>query len=236
MRFGYLPSKPAEENSDLDKKIVRHSAIFAGAITLLLWLAKLLELALRQNFTSGGIYPRAGFGASGILTSPFIHADFGHLISNTVPFFLLLFALVYYYRKFAYRILWMIYLFAGISVWLLGREAWHIGASGIVYGLAAFHFTSGLLRNDARLLTISVVVAFLYGGLIWGLFPLQPEVSWESHFFGAFAGVILAIWYRKYRITRIPFDWEAEEGDDDITDESPEIEENVREENTHPEE
>ena len=108
----------------------------------------------------------------------------------------------------------MMYVLAGFCVWVFGREAWHIGASGVVYALAAFHFVSGIIRNDVRLLTLSVVVVFLYGGLIWGMFPIDPKVSWEGHLWGAISGVILAISYRKFIIRRDKFDWEEEEEDD----------------------
>lgn len=218
MRFGYFPSNPGAVEPELDKKITRHSLIFAASVTLLLWLTKLLELTANANFVQGGVFPRAWYGLSGIITSPLIHADFGHLVSNSVPLFLLLFALIYYYRKYAYRIFWMMYLFSGVCVWLFGREAWHIGASGVVYGLAAFHFTSGLLRNDLRLLTISVVVVFLYGGMVWGLFPIHPDVSWESHLYGAISGLLLAFAFRKHIVKRIPFEWEYENEDpeDDV--------------------
>jgi hypothetical protein len=108
-------------------------------------------------------------------------------------------------------------------VWIAGREAWHIGASGIVYALASFHFISGIIRNDIRLLTLSIVVVFLYGGMIWGLFPIDPKISWEGHFWGAFWGIILAIYYRRYTIRRNKFDWEEEPDEDEFieTENSP---------------
>jgi hypothetical protein len=88
---------------------------------------------------------------------------------------------------------------------------WHIGASGVVYAMAAFHFVSGIIRNDVRLLTLSVTVVFLYGGLIWGLLPINPEISWEGHLWGAISGIVLALIYKKYTIRRDKFDWEDEE-------------------------
>ena len=96
-------------------------------------------------------------------------------------------------------------------MWFSGREAWHIGASGVVYALAAFHFVSGIIRNDVRLLTLSVVVVFLYGGMVWGMFPINPDISWEGHLWGAVSGIVLALYYRKYIIRRDKFDWEEEE-------------------------
>ena len=110
----------------------------------------------------------------------------------------------------------LIYLLSGLCVWLAGREAWHIGASGVVYGLASFHLVSGFLRNDVRLLTVSVIVVFLYGGMFWGLFPIKPDISWESHLWGALSGLFLAVYYRKYKVRRKKFEWEdAPEEDDD---------------------
>ena len=132
-------------------------------------------------------------------------------MSNSIPFFILLFMLIYFYRRISYQIFFLLYFLSGLSVWLAGREAWHIGASGVVYAMAAFHFVSGIIRNDVRLLTLSVVVVFLYGGLIWGIFPIDPEISWEGHLWGAVSGVVLAIYYRKYTIRRDKFEWEEEE-------------------------
>ena len=100
----------------------------------------------------------------------------------------------------------------------MGREAWHIGASGVVYALAAFHFVSGIIRSDVRLLTLSVVVVFLYGGLVWGLLPIRPEISWEGHLSGTISGVVLAFYYRKYIIRREKYDWELEEDEDQEQD------------------
>jgi len=157
-----------------------------------------------------GILPRHIRGLWGILFSPFLHSDFNHLVSNTVPFLILTFALIYFYRRLSYTIFFLIYFLAGLCVWLGGRESWHIGASGIVYGLAAFHFVSGIIRNDLRLLIISAVVVFLYGGMVWGLLPLKPQVSWESHLWGAASGVLLAYYFRRFSIQRRKFEWEEE--------------------------
>jgi membrane associated rhomboid family serine protease len=160
----------------------------------------------------------------GILFSPFIHSGFDHLISNSIPFFILMFMLIYFYRRISYRIFVQMYLLAGICVWLAGREAWHIGASGVVYAMAAFHFVSGIIRNDVRLLTLSVVVVFLYGGMVWGMFPINPDVSWEGHLWGAVSGVVLAFYYRKYIIRRDKFDWEEEEEEEEVGSDQPEPE------------
>ncbi len=216
--FKYYPSNNLETDEKLDKKIFIHSLIFPALFVFIFWLVLIIEQGFGLNFTKGGVYPLHLKGIFGILLSPFIHSGYSHLLANTFPFFILLAALVYFYRKLAYRIFFQIFIISGICVWLGGREAWHIGASGVVYGLAAFHFTSGILRNDIRLLTISVIVIFLYGGMFWGIFPIKPDISWESHLWGAVSGILLSLYYKKYLIKRNKFDWEDEEDDDENLD------------------
>jgi len=213
--FRYYPDNNADSDKELDKRILIHSLIFPGLFVFLFWLVKVIENAFGLSFVRFGVYPLHLKGLKGILFSPFIHSGYGHLLANTVPFFILLAALVYYYRRISYRIFFQIFIFSGICVWLGGREAWHIGASGVVYGLAAFHFVSGILRNDIRLLTLSVIVVFLYGSMFWGIFPIKPDISWEAHLWGAASGVILAVFYRRYAVRRKKFDWEDEPDDDE---------------------
>ncbi len=208
--FRYYPSNPQNLDPETEKKIFIHSLLLPAAFVLVFWLIKIIEQASELSFVELGIYPRHLNGLQGILFSPFLHSDFNHLISNSLPFFILGFMLIYFYRRISYRIFFLLYLFSGLSTWFMGREAWHIGASGVIYALAAFHFVSGIIRSDIRLLTLSVVVVFLYGGLVWGLLPIRPEISWEGHLSGAISGVALAFYYRKYILRREKFDWEYE--------------------------
>lgn len=208
--FRYYPENHSAQNPELEKKIFRHSFLFAIFFVVVFWIVLALQVFFDLDLYKSGIYPHHLKGLPGIFLSPFIHSGYKHLISNSVSFFILLFALVYFYRKISYRIFFQIFLLSGICVWIAGRESWHIGASGVVYGMAAFHFTSGVIRNDLRLLVISVVVVFLYGGMIWGMLPLKPEISWESHLWGGVSGVLLAFYYRKFRLRREKFDWEEE--------------------------
>ena len=209
--FNYYPSNPQRLDPELEKRIFFHSMIFPGAFVIAFWLVEFTKRTLALDLVRLGIYPLHLKGLPGILLAPFIHSGFNHLISNSIPFFILFFALIYFYRRISYRIFLMLYILSGLTVWLSGREAWHIGASGVVYAMASFHFVSGIIRNDVRLLTMSVVVVFLYGGLIWGIFPINPAISWEGHLWGAVSGIILALYYRQYRIRRDKFDWEEEE-------------------------
>jgi len=230
--FRYYPSNPANLNTEMEKKIFIHSLLFPAAFVALMWLIKLIEISAGLDFTRYGIFPLRAYGLKGIIFAPFIHADFSHLISNSLPFFILGFMLVYFYRRVSYRILFLLYILSGLSTWIIGREAWHIGASGVVYALAAFHFVSGIIRSDVRLLTLSVIVVFLYGGLVWGLLPVRPEVSWEGHLSGSIWGVALAFFYRKFVIRREKYDWEYDDDDDDLDTND---EENAPEALSHPE-
>ena len=213
--FRYYPSNPKNLDPEMEKKIFFHSLLFPAIFVLALWIVKIIELTSGLSFVEFGIYPRHINGLQGILFSPFIHSDFSHLISNSLPFFILGFMLIYFYRRISYRIFFLLYILSGISTWIMGREAWHIGASGVVYAMATFHFVSGIIRSDVRLLTLSAIVVFLYGGLVWGLLPIRPEISWEGHLSGAIFGVALAFYYRKYIVRREKFDWEDEPDDDE---------------------
>ncbi|MBV5312689.1 MAG: rhomboid family intramembrane serine protease [Prolixibacteraceae bacterium] len=219
--FNYYPRNTELVDKDLDKKIFKYSLLIPLAIVVVFWVVKLIENLYQLDFSKFGILPLQAEGLPGIILSPFIHSNYDHLLSNSIPFLILTFALLYFYRNLAYRIFFLIYILSGICVWLGGRPSWHIGASGIVYGLASFLFFSGALRRDANLLTIGIIVVFLYGSMFWGIFPLKPEISWESHLWGAASGLMLAIYYRHQGPVRPAASWEnePEEDDSDYTDE-----------------
>jgi len=217
--FKYYPSNPRKLDPEMEKRIFIHSLIFSAAFIVVFWIIEIIKQVTGISIAHLGIYPLHLKGLYGIIFSPFLHSGYNHLISNSVPFFILLFALIYFYRRISYRIFFQLYLLAGLCVWLAGREAWHIGASGVIYAMASFHFVSGIIRNDVRLLTLSVVVVFLYGGMIWGLLPVDPGISWEGHLWGAISGVVLAFYYRKYTLRRDKFDWEKEEEEEEKEEE-----------------
>lgn len=213
--FNYYPGQDKSHDPEMEKKIFRHSLVFPSLFLLAFWLVFVVEQALNLNFYELGIYPLHLKGLKGIIFSPFVHGGLKHIFANTAPFFVLALALFYFYRNLAYRIFFLVYFLSGLCVWFGGREAWHIGASGIVYGLGSFLFFSGIFRNDVRLLTISVIVVFLYGGMFWGMFPIEPGVSWESHLWGAASGFFLSIYYRKQGPQRVKYEWEDEPDDKD---------------------
>ncbi len=217
--FNYYPRKQAPFDKETEKKIFKYSLLIPVLIVGLFWLIKLTENVMDISLVEFGILPLQAEGLPGIILSPFIHSSYDHLLSNSIPFLILSFALLYFYRNLAYRILFLIYILSGICVWLGGRESWHIGASGIVYGLASFLFFSGVFRKDANLLTIGIIVIFLYGSMFWGIFPIKPEISWESHLWGAASGLMLAFYYRHQGPARPASSWEEEPEEADSAEE-----------------
>jgi membrane associated rhomboid family serine protease len=161
-----------------------------------------------------GIYPLHTKGLIGIIASPLLHENFDHLYSNIIPLFFMGGLLVYFYREIALKTTLLIWFFGGLLVWLGGRESWHIGASGVVYGLAAFHLAGGILRKEPRMMAISLLVIFLYGGMIWGVFPEffpGKNISWEAHLAGLITGLIVAIYYRKQGPQKTVYSWQEDE-------------------------
>ncbi|MCX6330166.1 MAG: rhomboid family intramembrane serine protease [Bacteroidia bacterium] len=188
------------------------SLIIPGTFIFFMWMVKIIEVLFETNFSNYGIYPLSLRGLSGIIFSPFIHADFKHLFNNSLPLLLLSLALFYFYSEIALKIFLWTYLLTGILVWFGGRNAWHIGASGIVYGLASFLFFSGIIRKYFRLIALSLLIVFLYGQMVWGIFPgIYKNVSWESHMLGVFSGIVLAVWYRKEGPQMPVYEWMEEE-------------------------
>jgi len=197
-----------------EKQKILKSLIPAILFLVLLWTIKLGEILTNTEFTFLGILPRHASGLIGILTGPMIHGDLEHLMANSVPLFVLGGSLFYFYKEIALKTISLILIITGMSVWVGAREAYHIGASGIVYGLASFLFVSGIIRREPRLLAITMLVTFLYGSLVWGIFPdMFPEknISYEGHFWGLISGAVLAVYFRKEGPQRRVYDWEIEE-------------------------
>jgi membrane associated rhomboid family serine protease len=208
-----LQSNMISESAFYRKKFLL-SLIIPGIFISLMWLVKVVEILFGIDLSSFGIYPLTVRGLQGIIFSPFIHADFEHLFNNSLPLFLLTVALFYFYSEVALRVFIWTFFLTGFLVWLAGRDAWHIGASGLVYGLASFLFFSGIIRRYFRLIALSLLIVFLYGSMVWGLFPgIYKNVSWESHMLGFFSGVALSVWYRKEGPQRPSYEWMDEEED-----------------------
>ena len=184
------------------------SMIIPGVFVFLMWLVRFVELMFDIDLTRMGIYPQSVNGLQGILFSPLIHKDFGHLFNNSLPLFFLGTFLFYFYSEIAIKVSLWLYFLTGAAVWIAGREAWHIGASGIIYGLASFLFFSGIIRKHFRLAGLSLLIVFLYGSMVWGIFPdVYRDASWESHLLGFVAGIVLAVIYRKQGPQAPVYEW-----------------------------
>ncbi len=185
-----------------------------------LWAVKISEELLGLELATYGIYPRRLSGLVGILTAPFIHGSVAHLLSNTAPIIILGAALLYGYPKSARIALPVLFFGAGLGVWLFARESYHIGASGLAFGMMFFVFAIGVVRWDRRAIALSLIVFFLYGGMVWGVFPGDPGISYESHLFGALLGTALAVLLRKLDPEPAPkrYSWEDEVDDPETED------------------
>lgn len=182
---------------------------------LLLWIIKLVENFSGQSFADFGIIPRTFSGLTGILTSIFIHADYNHLLSNTFPLLILGSGLMFFYRPVAMKVFILIWLMGGFWVWMFARPSSHIGASGLIYGVAAFLFLSGVLKKNRNLLAISLLTVFLYGGLAWGIFPVTDHISWEAHLAGGLAGLLCAFVFRGEGPPKEEKKWDDDDESDD---------------------
>lgn len=161
-------------------------------LTLLMALVFMLERLLGLSFVESGIYPRSLPGLKGILFAPFVHGDVEHLLSNLSALPILLGMLAMGYRRNYMRILFSLWMATGLMVWVMGRDSYHIGVSGVIYALASFLLFGGIISGRRLNVAITLVVIFLYGGMVWGLLPEQPHISWESHLFGGVAGFAAA--------------------------------------------
>ena len=186
------------------------------AFVLFLWAIYFSQVTFNLPYVQYGILPRKVSGLVGIISAPLVHASISHLLSNTPTLLILSVAVMYFYPSSSLKVFAVIYLLTGTLVWLFAREAYHIGASGIIYGLLSFLFFSGIFRRDNRSIALALLVTFIYGGLVWGILPGAKGISWESHLFGGASGIIVSFIYRK-EDPYIKYDWEKE--DDIETDE-----------------
>jgi len=173
-------------------------------IQLIVFMYAVYLVGLFVPITQYGIVPRTIDGLIGVFTAPFLHRGIWHLVSNTIPLLVLLTLLNHFYPKKTIYVVSITVLVGGLLVWIFARKATHIGASGLVYGLVAFLIANGFLERKLIPILISIAVAFVYGGLIWGIFPSKRSyISWEGHLFGAIAGVLSAFLLRRARFTKL---------------------------------
>ncbi len=189
----YTSSERARANFRLAAKI-------ALGFVVLLWLIQLLN--------------------AGILLAPLLHGGFPHLVTNSLPLLVLGTVMLHLYPNSAIKVIPVVYLGPGIAVWLFAKESTiHVGASGLVYGLVSYIFVAGVIRRDRRAIAASLLVFFLYGSMVWGVFPIQPGVSWETHLAAALIGLALAIALRRLDLPPLKrYAWEDEKDEDEDQD------------------
>ena len=202
------PSNTGSKQTGADFRLAANTAL---AFVALLWVIQLSNWGLDLDLERFGVRPRQLTGLPGILLAPLVHSGFTHLIANSLPLAVLGTAMLHLYPKSALRVLPAVYLGPGIAVWLLGRSSIHVGASGLVYGLFGYILVAGIIRRDRRAIAGSLLVCFMYGALVWGVLPIKPEFSWETHLAAALIGVVFAIMLRRLDIPpSIRYSWENE--------------------------
>jgi membrane associated rhomboid family serine protease len=184
-----------------------------AAVSLgVLWSVFIIDEAFGLNLGRFGLRPGSIPGLVGVITAPLLHGSFQHILSNTLPFFISLIAMLFLYPRASVLTIPGIWIGSGIFAWVIGRPSLHYGASGLIYGMLAYVFLAGLIRRDLRSVSVSMMVAFLYGTMIWGVLPIRPHMSWEMHLGGALMGILFALIYRNS--DRLPikrYDWEDDD-------------------------
>ncbi len=193
----------------------------AMVIVAIIWLSFMITHAgvSDWNYSNLGIKPGDVSGLKGIIFSPFLHSSFSHLWSNTLSLLILIWLLFYFYSRIAFSTLLYLWVLSGAVTWVIGRDSYHVGASGLVFAILFFLFFSGLFRKYIPLVAVSMIVAFIYGGTVWSIFPItemvDASISWEGHLSGAISGLLLAVIFRKQGPQKPVETWE-EENDTDI--------------------
>tara|TARA_B100000795_G_C22806379_1_gene445124 strand:- start:3703 stop:4377 length:675 start_codon:yes stop_codon:yes gene_type:complete len=187
-----------ENTLKLSKSIFLIPIVYVVSIWLIYWI----EIQFGLNFNKFGVYPRTLEGFRGVFLTHFIHSNTNHVFNNSIPLFVLLSSLFYFYKDIAYKVLFFGGFLTGCLTWCIARESYHIGASGVVYLLFSFIFFSGMIRKHFRLVALSLVIIFSYGSMIWYVLPIKEGMSWEGHLSGFLIGLFFAIIYKNRGIVK----------------------------------
>lgn len=198
------------------------SLIFPLIFVAVMWLIAIVERLFGLEWYWMGVLPRTFEGLKGIFLMPLIHGGFGHLISNSVPFLVAGSLMMYFYKNVAFQAFAWMYVLTGAMVWGFARNfedgsiIYHIGASGVVYAMVAFIFFSGVFVRNRVSIVLSLVMIFMYSGMIQGILPNQEGISWEGHLFGGMVGTGVAFLLRKpIKEGHLAENWENEPTADD---------------------
>lgn len=181
------------EAKALARELKTHGLILGGFMALI-WILEIIDLFfLRGALNAYGIRPRSISGLRGILFAPFLHGGLGHLIANTVPFLILGWFVMLRETSDFFVVTAITMLTSGLGVWLFGSPyTIHIGASGLIFGYFGFLLLRGYFEGSVLSIVFSLIVGLLYGGMIWGVLPLQFGISWQGHLFGFIGGALAA--------------------------------------------
>jgi len=200
------------------------AVVYPLLFVILLWIIYLIDRNTSFEFAKLGLYPLDFKGLIGILTAPLIHGDFDHIFSNSLSFFVIGFGLCFLYKNKSILIFLFIYIVSGLWGWFFARGGYHIGASGVIYGMFFFIVTSAIIKREKRTMAFSLLITFLFGAIVWGFFPIffpHRNISWELHTTGAISGIVAAFYFRKSGPQKeIPLE-DEEEDDDSDEDEIP---------------
>ncbi len=178
------------------RRAFRESLILPVLFIGLLFFVHLIKVIFDLRLREWGLYPLHVSGLQGILTAPLVHSGFPHLFSNSSSLLILGVTVMYFYRRVAVSAIGIIYIMTGILVWLFGRQVYHIGASGIVYGLVAFIFWNGIFLRSPLSIILSLLILMMYGSLFLGILPDQEGISWEGHLCGGISGIFASFWFK----------------------------------------
>ncbi len=205
-----------------EKRKFGGSLAIPALIVALMFAVKVMEEAFQISLGSWGLVPQTAHGLLGILTMPFLHGSWEHLLTNAPALLVLGTALYYCYPTLANRVMLLCYLASGLLTWCIGSpHSIHIGASALIYGLNLFLIVSGFIRGNRMLIVIALIMVFLYGSFIWGMIPSLAKlqnISWEGHLSGALVGILLALAFKKEGPQKEVYHWEEEEQEEDDDD------------------
>lgn len=185
--------------------------IYPVVWVLILWLVFWYQVRVDGSIKNYGIRPNADWGFVGVLFSPFLHANISHLYNNTIPLFVLSMALFFFYPKIAWKVILYGALVSGALTWLIASRGNHIGVSGLIFVFFGFIFFKGIFARNSRLVALSFLVVFLYGSMVWYVFPIKENMSWEGHLSGLITGFLFALIFRTHVAKPEKYRWERED-------------------------
>ena len=196
---------------------LRQSIFTSTLLVTVLWVIQSAGVLFDLPLSLLGIIPTDLVRLYGIFTAPLVHSGYEHLFNNTLPLVVLGSALLYGYPRTRLKVIVFAWLVSGIGVWLFGRDATHLGASGVAHGMFFYLFVVSILRRDARSVGLMMIAFFMYGTMILTIFPTEPDISYEAHFFGAVGGLACALlfWRDDPKPERKTYSWENETEEDD---------------------